>query len=45
MNLLVNAAKAAVDGAGTVTIRTDLIEKRPSRFNPDLRATVPQGRT
>jgi PAS domain S-box-containing protein len=44
MNLLVNAAEAVADGPGRVTIRTELIEHRPARFSPHLRATVPAGK-
>lgn len=44
LNLLLNAAEAATEGPGKVTIRTELIDRRPARVSPHLQSPVLEGR-
>ena len=43
IDLVINASEAIPEGKGTITICTDVVEKRPSRFSPVMDSTIDSG--
>jgi two-component system cell cycle sensor histidine kinase/response regulator CckA len=43
VNLVINASEATPTGRGMITIRTDMVEHRPSLFSSQMRSTIHSG--